>query len=355
MHDVYLAGAAAWLPPATSPAAALAAGGYTADENLSNKIVCLPTAGPDDHPTEMAVRAGTTALARAGVDPDGVGLVLHASLYHQGRDFFWSPVSHVQHGLGLTSAYSVNVGQMSNGGMAALSLAVAHLKAGVSPHAVVTTGDRFCEPGFFRWTADYGIVYGDGATAAVLSTAGGFAKLLAFNSLTDPALERLHRGTEPLTAAMAAGPSGAVVDVRAVKKSYLIEVGVQHVLEATDAGMKKIVADTLAQAELTVEDMRWVVLPSMGHALLEAQFLKPFGILEEQTTMSFGARTGHLGAGDQIASLAHLAETGALAPGDRVLLLGSGGGFSWSAAVLQIESAPQWPEATTHVELPDEG
>jgi 3-oxoacyl-[acyl-carrier-protein] synthase-3 len=45
---------------------------------------------------------------------------------------------------------------------------------------------------------------------------------------------------------------------------------------------------------------------------------------------------GHLGAGDQICGFNHLLETDRVRPGDRVMLLGVGAGFSWSCAVLEV-------------------
>jgi hypothetical protein len=44
---------------------------------------------------------------------------------------------------------------------------------------------------------------------------------------------------------------------------------------------------------------------------------------------------GHLGGGDQAAGLNHLVESGQLASGDYVLVLGNGLGSNWTCAVIQ--------------------
>lgn len=345
--EVRVAAAAAWLPRATSAKSAVAAGEYTEDELTVNGIRCVPTAGADDTPPRMAALAGATALARAGdVRAD---LVLHASLYHQGRDYFWSPASYVQRELALGGAFAVNVGQMSNGGLAAFELGVGHVLSGRSGNVLLTTADRFCGPGFARWSGDYGIVYGDGATALVLSARSGFARLLGLRSLTDPSLELMHRGTDPLTATVSARP----VDVRAAKRSYLGVVGLESILERSAAGVRHVVDAVLADAGVGIGDLAKVVLPNLGHQVLAAQYLAPLGIAAEQTLMDWGAHTGHLGAGDQLGAVARLVETRAVAPGDRVLLLGAGGGFSWTAAVLAIDEVPEW-EHTARVDVPAE-
>ena len=61
-QPLFLAAAAAWLPP---PAELTALAGGGADEFVTNGIVSVPVAGPDDAPPEMAARAAQTALARA--------------------------------------------------------------------------------------------------------------------------------------------------------------------------------------------------------------------------------------------------------------------------------------------------
>lgn len=345
--ELHIASAAAWLPPAVSAKSAVAAGDYTQDELTVNGIVCVPVAGDDEPPPRMAALAGRTALDRAGMS--GTGMVLHASVYHQGRDYFWSPASYVQRELAIDDAFAVNVGQMSNGGLAAFELGVGQVASGRTDSVLLTTADRFCGPGFARWSADYGIVYGDGATALVLSGRRGFARLVALRSVTDPSLEMMHRGTNPLTTTVSPGP----VDVRDAKRSYLGVVGLESILERSAHGIRHVVDAALADSGDRIGHLAKVVLPNLGHQLLAVQYLKPLGISAEQTLLDWGAHTGHLGAGDQLGGVARLVENGHVRAGDRVLLLGAGGGFSWTAAVLAVDEVPRW-EHTTRVDVPGE-
>ncbi|MEW2138846.1 ketoacyl-ACP synthase III family protein [Streptomyces sp. NPDC005409] len=347
---VYIASAAAWIPPAESAKEAVAAGKYTTDEMTVNDIPCLPVATDEISVPDMGVIAGRKALERAAdVVGDHVDLVLHASIYHQGRDHHWNSAPYIQRELGITDAFAVNVEGMSNGGMAAIDLAMAQLEAGRGTSALITTADRFCPPGFDRWRGSYGIVFGDGSTAMVLSTTGGFARIHAVASLTDASLEPLHRGTDPFTNAY-----GVVVDenLRTPKKSYLEEVGVESVLKRAEDALLSVVRTVLDRTGHKLEDFAKVLLPNMGSMMMQVQFFNPLGIPAERTLWNWGRYTGHLGAGDLTAAVARLVETKEVNPGDFLLLVGTGGGYSLTAAVVEIESVPEWTEVTTDFALP---
>ncbi|NWF30239.1 ketoacyl-ACP synthase III family protein [Streptomyces sp. PKU-EA00015] len=349
---VYITSAAAWIPPAESAKEAIAAGRYPAEDSSLNDIPCLPVATDEISVPDMGVIAGRRALDRAaGVVGDQVDLIVHASIYHQGRDHHWNSAPYIQRELGITDAFAVNIEGMSNGGMAAFDLAMAQIEAGRATSAMVTTADRFCPPGFDRWRGSYGIVFGDGSTAMVLSRTGGFARVHAIASLTDASLEPLHRGTDPFTNAY-----GVVVDenLRTAKKSYLEEVGRESVLKRAEEALLAVVRSVLEKTGHRLDDFAKILLPNMGNLLMQVQFFHPLGIPAERTLWNWGRHTGHLGAGDLTAGLARLVEKKEVSPGDHVLLVGAGGGYSLTAAVVEIESVPDWTEVTTDFALPSD-
>lgn len=68
----------------------------------------------------------------------------------------------------------------------------------------------------------------------------------------------------------------------------------------------------------------------------------PLGIPLERMTWPWGRTVGHLGASDQFVALEHLLNVGELVPGQQVLMVGVGIGFTWCAAVLEILHLPGW-------------
>ncbi len=141
-------------------------------------------------------------------------------------------------------------------------------------------------------------------------------------------------------------------DLRSPKKSYLEEVGKESVLQRCEEALVTLVRSVLGRTGHKLDDFARILMPNMGHGLMQVQFLKPLGITSERTLMDWGRYTGHLGAGDLIAGVARLAETKQLEQGDHVLLVSAGGGYSLTVAVVEIESVPDWPEVTTDFALP---
>ncbi|MGO4425366.1 3-oxoacyl-[acyl-carrier-protein] synthase III C-terminal domain-containing protein, partial [Streptomyces sp. MCAF7] len=98
----------------------------------------------------------------------------------------------------------------------------------------------------------------------------------------------------------------------------------------------------LAAARMPSSALAKVVIPATGRRKGEYQLHHLLGVEEHQTTWEYGRTTGHIGGGDLAAGLAHLVETEAVGPGDRVLLFGGGSGFTCTTALLEITEVPQW-------------
>ncbi|MFA7761409.1 ketoacyl-ACP synthase III family protein [Streptomyces sp. NRRL S-448] len=296
---------------------------------------------------DMAVAAAREAMARSGRAADEVSLILHASSYYQGHDM-WAPASYVQRYAVGNHCPAMEIRQTSNGAMASLELAAAHLVATGGTAALLTTADRFALPGIDRWRSDEGTVLADGATAVVLARGSGFARLRSLVLLSEPELERMHRGDDPfgLVSLSVRSP----LSVGETTKAYLRSPEGQRSVVLMAARQREVVDRVLEEAGTDLAGIDWFVLPHFGRRRLDVNFFRRFGIDPARTLWPWSRGVGHLGAGDQFAGLTRLVETGAVRPGDRCLLLGVGGGFTWSAAVLDIVDVPPL-SAGTQVDL----
>ncbi|MFC8076475.1 ketoacyl-ACP synthase III family protein [Streptomyces sp. NPDC057307] len=339
IDGMYIAGSATRLPPAMSVAEAVAKGLCEAPLAAAMRTVSVTVSEGESGP-ELAAGAARTALDRAGAGPADIDLVLHASIYHQGHEL-WAPASYVQRASVGNQCPAMDIGQVSNGGMASLELATAYLGADPARGAaLLTSGDRFCAPGFDRWRSDPGTVYADGGTALVLSRRSGFARLRSLVTVSRPELEGMHRGTVPF------GPvpfsHRERVDLEACKDEFIAEAGKSFVLSHLGTGQREAIKGALADGDLELADVDWFVLPQLGYRRLAAGYFTKYDIDPERSTWPWSRTVGHLGAGDQFAGLDHLVTTGVAGPGSRGLLVGVGAGFSWSCAVVEILETPRW-------------
>lgn len=328
--------AATYLPTQSSAVRdAVAQGRLTTQDATSSGYHSLPvasTAAPD-----LAVGAARRALAAAGREAADVSLLAHAWIYHQGHDF-WSPPHYIAHRLGALGAVPIGVQQMCNGGGAALEMVAGKLLSDARLDvALVTSADRFTEPGFDRWRADYGVLYGDGAAAVVLSRSGpdrGGLHLLSIRTLAAPQLEVMHRAGRPFS--KAPREYGTSIDVRATKKAFLSTVEKESFVATVSEAVSKVLANALADAEISPDDkrLRCVLLPRLGADARESIYGPAVSRLTSAPCLDLGAETGHLGAGDVLANLAALTTQEMLEPGEIALLLSAGAGFTWTALVV---------------------
>jgi 3-oxoacyl-[acyl-carrier-protein] synthase III len=335
-EDLYVAGAALHTERVGTVAEALREG--RCDERTAERsgIVSVAQSSGASAP-ELAAAAARTALARAGADPLDVELLLHATVQYQGHDL-WAPASYIQrHTLG-NRCPAIEIRQLSNGGMAALELAAGRLTAaGGRAAALLTTGDVFAEPAFDRWRSDPGAVYGDAGTALVLSRRAGFARVLSLVSVSDADLEGMHRGGDPF-----GGMPFSIrtpIDLGLLQREFVEETGRSYTVARIGAGQDEALKRALSDADCDLSGIDWFVLPHFGRRRLQSVFLRRWGVPEERTTWEYGRTLGHLGAGDQFAGLAALAESGRTAAGQRCLVFGVGAGFTWSCAVLEFTGA----------------
>lgn len=335
-NEMYIAGTGSCFPERDDCARAVAEGRYDAHEHERNGYRSISVGG-DLCAADMAVAAARPALARSGHTGDDIGLVLHATVHHQGQDH-WTPASYVQRQAVGGRAPAVEIRQGSNGGLAGLDLALSHLTVRQDQNAVlVTTADKFCPPVYDRYNSDKWMVLGDGGSAAVVSRRGGFARVVATVTDSDPDLEEMYRGDRFTDTPFA---TGLPLDLRERKREYMDRVGLPEVALRCSEGLQNVVKGALGDACTDLDGIARFVFPNVGKSLVQWDYLDTFGIDEERTTWEWGSGIGHAGAGDQFGGLDHLVGTGTLNAGDKVVLAGSGIGFSWACAVLEIVERP---------------
>ncbi|MFE9428475.1 3-oxoacyl-[acyl-carrier-protein] synthase III C-terminal domain-containing protein [Kitasatospora sp. NPDC006697] len=364
-EHLYIAGLAAHVPRLWPIAEAVAAGRPGAEQARDDGWTSVSVA--DDTPApELAAEAARLALKRSGLTAGEVCLVMHTGIYHQGPDG-WFSANYVQDQVLGTTAPAIGLNQGCTAMLDGARLAHGYLAHAPQGSAVLVsaadnfgvtaadgagvpaaggsgapTTDRFTYA--HGWSTGRGSILGDAGCAVLLSATAGPLRIrsLAHSSLSS--WERLYRGTERM---FPPGPAvGTSIPLGLRMSAYADQVTdrdlrtamARELMEARTA----VAGQAIDEAGLTPADITRVTHVFSGDPRYIQGLLRPLGIAPERGMLDLGRALGHLGSCDQFLSLAHLVETGAVGPGDHVLLMSNGGSHSVAAAVVEILERPGW-------------
>ncbi|MFF4396424.1 3-oxoacyl-ACP synthase III family protein [Streptomyces sp. NPDC001480] len=335
--SLYIEGFGSYLPEEREFAAEMVATGrYDQVEHQKTGQVSAAVARPERGETapEMAVAAGRAALADAGTDPADIDVLVHAVVLHNGLEG-WNCGAYLQSELGVEECVPIEIRTACAGAVVGMEL-VGRWSAG-SGKGMVTASDAWQLPLFDRWASDSGLVYGDGAGALVLGHDGGPFRVLSTSVVSDPLLERMHRGNDSM--AMPYYGSGTPIDLRRRVAAFAETRSTEEFWTRNTAALSRCAETALADAGTAHCDIAHWLVPNFGRVLLRKQCFVPLKIDAGQTLAERGWEIGHTGAADPILGLDLLRRSGALTPGDRLLLTGIGVGFTWGCAVVEYTGA----------------
>lgn len=310
---------------------AIANGLYETDEakNTGYKSVLVEQ---NLFPAEMALDAVERAVESTNVN--NIKHIIYSSIHRSGHKSFWSPASFIQNKLQALNAIPFNLNQGCNGQMIALNLSCSLLNSSVGDDSsLLVSSDCFSHSLFDRWKSDYGLIYGDAATAITLSKKKGFAKIRKLESVSAPVLEKMHRledgscETDKFLKQQ--------YNVRDSKKQFFTKYGLTILTSETHKALKKLYQSIFSE-NIVLSDIKYFIFPNLGKKILEENYYPVFKCKDNKTLWNFGSTVGHLGTSDCFAGLCFLEDNNKLKTGDYILMIGAGAGFSWTACLLEI-------------------
>jgi 3-oxoacyl-[acyl-carrier-protein] synthase III len=339
---LYIGAIGTWVPETVTVEEAAEQGLYPAEEITLHKLGGVAVAGTTPAP-EMARRAAQEALDRWARPGDEVDLLLYCSTWHQGPDG-WLPHSYLQRHVvgGRATVAEVRLG--CNGVLGAMELAAGFLRTDdeARTSALIVAADNYGTPLMNRWrVGGGGFLPGDAASAIVLTTRPGFARLLSICSVSIPEAEALHRGDEPLFPPTVT--LGRSLDFAGrFRSKTAASPEVQAGFDRSRGEFVDIVQRSLDEAGITHDDLTKVAYITYSRELVDGACMTPLGLPMERSTWDYGRTIGHCGASDQLLGLNHVLDTGELKPGDHMLLIGTAPGIHISCAVVEVLKTPSW-------------
>jgi 3-oxoacyl-[acyl-carrier-protein] synthase-3 len=272
-------------------------------------------AAPTDSPARLAAEALRQALEAAGLEAAALGRLLFVS--SGGGDLaFPATANLVAAELGLAGTCDCfDVNNACMGFLTAIDLAARSIATGSGPVgiAVGELASRVTTPADPR---PY-LVFGDGVAAAVLTEARDGAGILASYLWNDGMTFGNVRLDNPLV-------SGRMHTMQFLASNARMGT------EAVDA-VTRSAARVLERTKMTIDDVEWVLPHQPNGTLLDA-LIAALGAREERV-VRIVHEVGSVGAAAIPVSLDRLVRSGRLSAGDRVLMVGVGGGLSAGAVL----------------------
>jgi 3-oxoacyl-[acyl-carrier-protein] synthase III len=311
-----IVGTGSYLPPRVMTNADFAARLDTSDAWIRERtgIAQRHIADESQASSDLALEASRAALAAAGMQAADLDLIVVAT---STPDFvFPSTACLLQAKLGVANSTAFDLQAVCSGFVYALATADNFIRAGTHKTALVVGAEVFSR--ILDWN-DRGtcVLFGDGAGAVVLA-AGDKPGLHASVLRADGS----HAGILSVP--------GNVCGGKIVGSPFLQMQGSQ-VFKFAVKVLDDVARETVAAAGMRLEDIDWLIPHQANVRILEAT-AKRLGLPREKLVVTVDHH-GNTSAASVPLALDEYVRAGKIRPGQRVMMQGVGGGFTWGATL----------------------
>ena len=267
--------------------------------------------------SDLALEASRRALERAGVQASEIDLIVVAT---STPDYiFPSTACLLQAKLGVRGCPAFDVQAVCSGFVYALATADGFIKAGSAQRALVVGAEVFSR--ILDWN-DRGtcVLFGDGAGAVVLVA----------DARPGIHATRLHADGSQVELLSVPGNvcGGKVVG------SPFLQMNGQGVFKFAVRVLEESARETLAAADMRLEDIDWLIAHQANVRILEATARK-LGLPRDKLVVTVDHH-GNTSAASVPLALDEYVSAGRIRAGQRLLLQGVGGGFTWGSSVVTL-------------------
>lgn len=274
-------------------------------------------AEPHETSSDLALPASRAALAAAGVAPSEIDLIVLAT---STPDFiFPSAACLLQAKLGIKKIPAFDVQAVCSGFVYALATADNFIRAGQATRALVIGAEVFSR--ILDWK-DRGtcVLFGDGAGAVVLAAD------------SRPGIRATSLHADGSHAGILSVPGNVSRGV--VIGSPFLRMDGQAVFRLAVRVLEEVARETVAKCGLAVSDIDWLIAHQANVRILEATARK-LNLPHDRVVITVD-RHANTSAASVPLALDEAVRDGRIREGQRVLLEGVGGGFTWGAALVEM-------------------
>jgi 3-oxoacyl-[acyl-carrier-protein] synthase-3 len=274
-------------------------------------------AEPSQTSSDLALEASRRALEAAGVAPGELDLIVVAT---STPDYiFPSTACLLQAKLGAKGGAAFDVQAVCSGFVYALSVADNFVKSGSAGKALVVGAEVFSR--ILDWN-DRGtcVLFGDGAGAVVLGAS------------EKPGIHASVLRADGSHAGMLSVPGN--VNRGAIAGSPFLQMDGQAVFKFAVRVLEESARETAARARMSLDEIDWLIPHQANVRILEAVARK-LDLPREKLAVTVDHH-GNTSAASVPLALDEYVRAGRIRPGQRLMLQGVGGGFTWGSSLLTL-------------------
>src|SRR5688572_13199155 len=267
--------------------------------------------------SDLALEASRRALSAAGVQASDIDLIVVATSTPD--HVFPSTACLLQAKLGIKGSAAFDVQAVCSGFVYGLATADSFIRSGQYQKALVVGAEVFSR--ILDWN-DRGtcVLFGDGAGAVVLVSAekpGVHASILRADGS--------HAGMLSVPGNVCGG---------AIVGSPFLQMNGQAVFKFAVKVLEESARETVAAAGMQLSDIDWLIPHQANVRILDATARK-LGLPSEKLVVTVDHH-GNTSAASVPLALDEFVRAGKIRPGQRLLLQGVGGGFTWGSSVVTL-------------------
>jgi 3-oxoacyl-[acyl-carrier-protein] synthase-3 len=314
-----IAGTGSYLPPRVMTNDELAARLDTSDAWIRSRtgIVQRHIAEESQTSSDLALEASRRALEAAGVAAAEVDLIIVAT---STPDYiFPSTACLLQAKLGAKDCPAFDVQAVCSGFVYALATADAFIKSGQYKKALVVGAEVFSR--ILDWN--------DRATCVLFGDGAGAALLVADSR---PGIHASVMHADGSLVGLLSVPGN--VSRGCIVGSPYLQMNGQGVFKFAVKVLEEVARETVAAAGMRVEDIDWLIPHQANVRILEAT-ARRLGLPSDKLVVTVDHH-GNTSAASVPLALDEYIRAGKIRPGQRVMMQGVGGGFTWGATLATL-------------------
>ncbi len=275
----------------------------------------------DEYTTDMAAKAAQAALKNAGMNAEEIDLIMLATVT---PDYFTpSCACVVQHKIGAVNAAAFDYNTACSGFVSGLMIAKQFIENGAYKNILIVAADVLSKATDYKDRATC-ILFGDAAGAAVLSASD------------EPGIIEVEMGADgsggDTLTMLAYRNDEEEIEKRVSGRKETIWMAGQSIMKFAVKAMADSSQRVLDKAGLDWSDISLVVPHQANYRIVDSA-VKRMGISKDKIYYTLH-KYGNTSASCIPVALCEAAEKGIVKKGDKIVLVGFGGGLTYAAAVL---------------------